>query len=63
MRGLFEQASMIHCKVRKRQVAKLGAVRPHLKTYVNLYSMHLNTHTNTVLNGKNIGDTEYVIGS
>lgn len=60
MRSLFEQASMIHCKVRKRQVAKLGAVRPHLKTYVNLYNMH---DTQTVLNGKTIGDTEYVMGS
>lgn len=34
MRDLYEQVSMIHCKVKKkRQVTKQYVVRPHLKIH------------------------------
>lgn len=48
MRGLYEQVSMIHCKV--KQIGKLQNSMcyetPFKNTYVNPYDMHLKyTHT------------------
>ena len=52
MRGLYDQVSVIHCNIFKKQVIEqYGLYDPFKNTYVKLYKVYLNaricTHTHT----------------